>query len=97
MFGLTIEKWRRWYRRTPCGAAALLIGLAGCNAAPSQNILGSYFPSWMICALAGGGAAVVARQLLIAVGLDRTLPVPVVVYLALAVAFAFAAWLLWLD
>jgi len=97
LFDLTTEKWRRWCGRAPCGAAVALTGLAGCTAAPSQNILGSYFPTWMICALAGSGAAVVVRQLLIAVGIDKTLPVPVIVYLALAVAFAFAIWLLWLD
>jgi len=96
LIDLTTGRWRRWRGRAPCGAASL-IGLAGCTAAPSQNILGSYFPSWMICALAGGGAAIVVRQLLVAVGIDKTLPVPVVVYLALAVAFAFAVWLLWLD
>jgi hypothetical protein len=71
--------------------------LAGCSVAPSQNILGSYFPSWMLCALAGLGATVVARQLLVAAGLDKALPAPLVVYLALATAFAFASWLIWLD
>jgi hypothetical protein len=71
--------------------------LAGCNAAPSQNILGSYFPSWMLCALAGIGATIVLRQLLVLVGLDKALPVPLLVYLAFTVAFAFATWLIWLD
>ncbi|MDR3518357.1 MAG: YtcA family lipoprotein [Azospirillaceae bacterium] len=74
-----------------------LAGVTGCSAAPSQNILGSYFPSWMICALAGVGATVVARVLLVALGIDRTLPIPLVVYLSLTIAFAFAVWLLWLD
>jgi YtcA family len=73
------------------------LGLAGCNAAPSQTILGSYFPSWMICALVGLGAAVLFRQLLAVIGIDRTLPAPLLVYLAFAVAAAFATWLIWLD
>jgi hypothetical protein len=71
--------------------------VAGCSAAPSQSILGSYFPSWMLCALAGIGLAVVVRQVLGAVGLDKALPAPLLVYLAFATAFAFATWLLWLD
>jgi hypothetical protein len=75
----------------------LLIGLAGCSSAPSQTILGSYFPSWMICALAGLAASLVVRQFFVAVGLDKAVPAPLVVYLALAVAFAFATWLVWLD
>ena len=49
-------------------ALASAIGLAGCNDAPSQTILGSYFPSWMLCALVGIGAAVVARLLFVAAG-----------------------------
>ena len=71
--------------------------LAGCNAAPSQNVLGSYFPSWMLCALAGIGLTIVLRQILVASGLDKTLPAPLLVYLAFTVAFAFATWLIWLD
>ena len=51
----------------------------------------------MICALAGLGATVVVRQLLVATGLDNTLPAPLVVYLALTATFAFAIWLVWLD
>lgn len=71
--------------------------LAGCSAAPSQNILGSYFPSWMICALIGLVVTVVVRQIFGLAGIDRTLPVPLVVYLAIATAAAFATWLIWLD
>jgi hypothetical protein len=70
---------------------------AGCSAAPSQNILGSYFPSWMICALIGLAATIVFRQVFVVAGIDRTLPAPLVVYLAIATAAAFAIWLIWLD
>jgi hypothetical protein len=71
--------------------------LSGCSGAPSQNILGSYFPSWMLCALAGIGLAMVAHRGFILVGIDSALPAPLLVYLALAVFFAFAAWLVWLG
>jgi len=74
-----------------------LAALASCSAAPSQNILGSYFPSWMLCALAGVGITIVLRQILVAAGLDKALPAPLLVYLAFTVAFAFATWLIWLD
>lgn len=78
------------------GTIVSLTALTGCNSAPSQSVLGSYFPSWMICALIGLAATIVVRQLLVATGLNETLPAPVVVYLALATAFAFAIWLIWL-
>jgi Ca2+/Na+ antiporter len=71
--------------------------MAGCSAAPSQNILGSYFPSWMICALIGLAAAIAFRQVFAVAGIDRTLPAPLLVYLALGTAAAFAVWLIWLD
>jgi hypothetical protein len=45
--------------------------LAACSDAPSQVILGCYFPSWMICALIGTAAAVALRLLLVADGFDR--------------------------
>ena len=51
----------------------------------------------MICVLAGLGATVVARQLFVWAGIDRTLPAPLVVYLALMIAFAFVTWLIWLE
>ncbi len=97
MSDATIKRMRRRSGRALWGSAASLTGLAGCSSAPSQNILGSYFPSWMICALAGLGATVVVRQLLVSTGIDKTLPAPLVVYLALTVAFSFASWLVWLD
>ena len=97
MSGTAIRRPRRRSDRALWGSAASLIGLVGCSSAPTQNILGSYFPSWMICALVGIGATIVVRQFLVATGIDKALPAPLVVYLALTVAFAFATWLVWLD
>jgi hypothetical protein len=86
---------RRLLHAATVGAA--LAPLSACSSAPSRNILGSYFPSWMICALLGMGATVVVRAILAKAGLDEELPVPIVVYLALATAFSLAIWLLWLG
>ena len=75
---------------------AVLLFLVGCSAAPSRNILGSYFPSWMVCVLIGMGLSIVIRWILVKLGMEKELPAPIVVYLAFTVAFSFAAWLLWL-
>ena len=78
--------------------AALVLGLLpGCDGAPSRNILGSYFPSWMVCALAGIALALVARAIFKASGLLEEIPVPFVVMLAIACAGTFAIWLIWLS
>src|SRR3984957_7826529 len=74
-----------------------LTGLvAGCEGAPSRNILGSYFPSWMVCALIGLVLMLVARAVLKLTGLLEELPAPLVVLLAFGCAVNFAIWLVWL-
>lgn len=73
------------------------MALGGCTGAPSLNILGSYFPSWMVCALSGLGVAIVFHLIFAVTNIDKALPVPLVVYLALATAGGFATWLLWLG
>jgi hypothetical protein len=81
----------------PSRAAPILCLLSGCDGAPSRNILGSYFPSWMVCALAGIALALVARATFKASGLLEELPIPFVVMLAIACAGTFAVWLIWLS
>jgi hypothetical protein len=70
--------------------------LSGCSGSPSRNILGSYFPSWMVCALFGLAMALVARAVLKATGLLGELPAPLVVLLSIGCAMTFALWLFWL-
>ncbi|HTB64851.1 MAG TPA: YtcA family lipoprotein [Steroidobacteraceae bacterium] len=70
--------------------------LCGCDGSPSRNILGSYFPSWMVCALGGLAAALVARIALKSTGLLTELPAPLVVLLSVGCAATFALWLVWL-
>ena len=77
---------------TRFGLVALLCP-AGCSQAPSQNILGSFFPAWMLCSAAGLAAAVAVRVALGIVKLDRQLPAPPLAYLAVAVAVTLFVWL----
>lgn len=71
--------------------------LTACSASPSRNILGSYFPTWMICALLGLFGVVILRAVLGKAGIDAALPVPVVVYLCTWMTVTLAIWLLWLG
>ena len=89
------------YRRLTYGYFRLSLlsafaSLAGCDGAPSRNILGSYFPSWMVCALVGIAIAGIARVILKSTGLLQELPAPFVVIVAIGCAATFALWLLWL-
>ena len=74
-----------------------VLALAACSASPSRNILGSYFPTWMICALLGLLGVVALRTVLGKTGINATLPIPVVVYLCTWVTVTLAIWLLWLG
>ena len=75
----------------------LLVGmlpLAGCQRAPSFNILGSFFPAWLICLTLGILLAAGTRFLLLAVHLEEALSPPIVMYPCLAAFFTFGLWLL---
>jgi hypothetical protein len=65
--------------------------LAGCSRAPSFDILGSYFPAWLICLALGVVLTVVVRWLLLR--LQIAFVFPIVVYPSLTALFAFGMWL----
>lgn len=78
-------------------ALLLPLGVSGCTHAPAINVFGSFFPSWMLCAIIGAGVAMLAHRLLAPSGFNKTLPAPFAVYLAFAIATAFGLWLIWLQ
>lgn len=65
--------------------------LAGCSRAPSFDILGSYFPAWLICLTLGVVLTVVIRWLLLRLQIE--LVFPILVYPSLTALFAFGMWL----
>ncbi|GGA02405.1 hypothetical protein GCM10011408_24770 [Dyella caseinilytica] len=73
------------------------MAMTACSASPSRNILGSYFPTWMVCALLGIIFVIVIRAVLLKTGIDAALPAPVVVYLCMWTAATLAVWLVWLG
>jgi len=78
-----------------CLAASFL--LAGCSSdahAPTVDVLGSYFPAWMVCIVLGIMLSLVARQLFIGFKLDTHLRPAPLLYLCLTVFFTLAIWLM---
>lgn len=71
-----------------------MLPLAGCQQAPSFNILGSFFPAWLICLILGILLAAGTRLLLSAVHLEEALSPPIVMYPCLTALFTFGLWLL---
>jgi hypothetical protein len=77
-------------------APALLA--AGCARAPSFNILGSFFPAWIVCGVIGILLAVVVRLFFVRIKLEDQLVAPlIVVYPCLTAFFTFTLWLLFFS
>jgi hypothetical protein len=70
-----------------------VIPLAGCAHAPTFNILGSYFPAWLLCILAGVAGASAVSVLLGRFGRQHLVRWTIVVYPSLAASIAFTLWL----
>jgi YtcA family len=68
---------------------ALLL-ITGCGRAPSFDILGSFFPAWLVCLVLAILLTVISRVLL-----NRYVEIvwPVLVYPSLTAVFALLSWL----
>ena len=69
--------------------------LVGCSRAPSVEVLGSFFPAWLVCFIAA--IALTALVRLLALRLHVKVTLPLLVYPGLAAFFTFALWLLFFD
>jgi YtcA family len=81
-------------RRCECLASSSLFLVAGCGFAPSVNVLGSFFPAWLICIVIGMVITIVTRRVFVAMGIESNLGPAVLVYPCLAGLWIFATWLL---
>jgi len=77
------------------GGRLVIVCLAGCSASPAQNMFGSFFPAWMLCAAAGILTTIVLHLALSAFGVSRYLLAPPLTYLSVAVSGTLLAWLFW--
>jgi hypothetical protein len=78
-------------RRPECAVFMLaLVLLTGCARAPFFDILGSFFPAWLVCLAVAIVLTVVSRALL-----SRYVEIvwPVLIYPSLTAIFSFVLWL----
>jgi len=78
-------------------AAIGLLPLAGCGRAPSFNILGSFFPAWLICMIVGIVLAAVVNWVLTTLKQEKLISWGILVYPCLAAFFAFTLWLIFFS
>jgi hypothetical protein len=92
-------RWPRGGRRCCAPLAfwrvAIALPVAACSYAPTMDLLGSYFPAWMLCAVVGIVASVIIRQILAVAGINDYVVAPLLTYAGLAVSATLLAWLFW--
>lgn len=88
--------WRRDALKLATGTA-LLLAATGCTRAPTFNILGSFFPSWILCGVIGIVLAVAVRVWFVRIDFEKELSPLIVVYPCLAAFFTFTIWLLFFS
>ena len=73
----------------------MCLAVTGCERAPSFDILGSYFPGWLVCLTVALLITVLVRFLLLRLKIE--VAAPIVVYPSLLASLTFAQWLLFLQ
>jgi hypothetical protein len=75
----------------------MTLSTAGCSRAPTFNVLGSFFPAWILCGLIGIVLTVAVRMLFVRVNFEKELSPLILVYPCLALFFTFSTWLLFFS
>jgi YtcA family len=73
--------------------AFLAVQLFG-HHSPTVDVLGSYFPAWMVCILSGLALTFVAHWIVQVCGLKTYIGPTPLVYPSLMIIFTFATWIL---
>jgi hypothetical protein len=74
----------------PLALASFL--LLGCGRAPALDILGSFFPAWLVCLVAAILLTAIVRLVLLRFHMN--LDLPVLAYPSLTAILTFALWLI---
>jgi hypothetical protein len=78
-------------RISRAGLALAILLLTACGRAPSFDVLGSFFPAWLVCLALGLLLTAAARWLLLR--LHIVIAFPVLTYPSLMALASFALWL----
>lgn len=77
-----------------CFLVVALTLLTGCRSGPQINLLGSFFPAWMLCVGIGVGGALLLRQVFVRAKLEPYLGILPLFYFSLGVLLTLASWLI---
>ena len=74
----------------------IALALSGCSSndhSPTVDIIGSYFPAWIICIVLGLALTLITRQILIGLKINTHLRPAPLVYISMLVSFTLVLWL----
>jgi FtsH-binding integral membrane protein len=74
-------------------ASTLAFALTGCARSPSFNVLGSYFPGWIVCMVAGILLTALVRFILNRLQWEQKVPALPLFYFSIALLIACLIWL----
>lgn len=77
--------------------ASLILVSTGCSRVPSLNVMGSFFPAWILCGVVGIVLTVITRVLFVRANFEKELSPLALVYPSLAAFFTFSMWLLFFS
>ena len=83
-------------KKTKKSLTVLAVGLlcAGCNGAPAIDVIGSFFPAWMVCIIAAVVLAFVVRYFLLKDQLESEVGHLAIFYPCVVVFVTGGLWLL---
>jgi len=75
-------------------ASTLVFALTGCARSPSFNVLGSYFPGWIVCMVASILVTALIRFVLNRLQWEQKVPALPLFYFSVALLIACLIWLI---
>ena len=85
---------RPYLHRFPFAALSLpTIFATGCSRNPNVDIIGSYFPGWMVALAISLVLTLAAHYLLRRLGMDHEIGHPAIIYPSMVVLFTCLLWL----
>jgi hypothetical protein len=95
IMNLRLSISKPWLFRSHAGLTVLAgLFLTGCRGAPSINVLGSFFPGWMLCMGLGLIGVLLFRPVCIKTNIEPYLVPRPLVYLCLWGLITLSSWLL---
>jgi hypothetical protein len=83
---------RRWQSRN-CLAMALAVACAGCQRAPSIDVIGSFLPVWMLCLTVAVVLSFLVRHFLVLYHMEQEVGPLALFYPCVIILFTCTLWL----